>query len=499
MSAIATPRRMTAVVLALTALSGCMVGPDPKVPSVTTTQSWLAPVDTAEVDDTWWRTLDDPLLTELVAAAVAGNKDLDEASARLREARAGRDAVRGRSRPQGAVGGAATENRLSANGQLPVANIPGFDAQFPIYDIAFDASWEIDLWGGARRAVQGAEARALAAEEARRGVVLQVVAEVIRAYLDLRAAQNLQASAIADAEAQDQIARIIAERLRVGAASRFDLTRAQGQARSTAATIPVFGADADAAAFRLALLTGQPPEALYARLRAPQALPLAPLQVAVGLRSDLLLRRPDIRQAERELAAATADVGVATAELFPRVSLLGAVGQQARATSDLTSNDSLRFQVGPALRWPIFSGGRIRAQIRGADARVDAATARYERAVLGALADSETAINRFAAAGLIRVDRDGAREDAAEAVTLARSRYLGGEDDLAALLQAQSAFSVAERQSIMARVAELQLLAALYKALGGGWASMDVDGREIAPGLPTAASARFDVTAQRLR
>src|SRR5690606_22732881 len=154
--------------------------------------------------------------------------------------------------------------------------------------------------------------------------------------------------------------------LRVGAASRFDLTRAQGQARSTAATIPGFGADADAAAFRLALLTGQPPEALYARLRTPQALPLAPLQVAVGLRSDLLLRRPDIRQAERALAAATADVGVATAELFPRVSLLGAVGQQARATSDLTSNDSLRFQVGPALRWPIFSGGRIRAQIRGA-------------------------------------------------------------------------------------------------------------------------------------
>jgi NodT family efflux transporter outer membrane factor (OMF) lipoprotein len=461
--------------VALAALSGCTVGPDYKLSAPTVGGAWLAPVDTGDVDARWWRTLEDPLLAELVDAAIAGNRDLAEATARLKEARASRDAVRGRAYPQGGVAATATENRLSANGPLPVASIPGFDPQYPIYDGAFDASWEIDLWGGTRRAVEGAEARVGATAEARRGVILQIVAEVVRAYLDLRTAQGLRASVAADAEAQDAIARLIAERLRVGAASRFDLTRAQTQARSTAAAIPGLESDADSAAFRLALLLGQPPEALHERLRAPQRLPTANAQVAVGLRSDLLLRRPDVRQAERELAASTADVGVATAELFPKVSLVGAIGQQARDPSDLLSNDSLRFQVGPSLRWPILSGGRIRAQIRAADARAEAAAARYERAVLGALADSETAINRLAAAGRTRVEREAARDEATEAVRLARRRYLGGEDDLTVLLQAQSAFSVAERQSILARSAELQLLAALYKSLGGGWAALDGD------------------------
>jgi outer membrane protein TolC len=187
------------------------------------------------------------------------------------------------------------------------------------------------------------------------------------------------------------------------------------------------------------------------------------------LRSDLLRRRPDIRRAERELAAATADVGVATAELFPRFSLLGGVGFQARDVGDLFSGDSLRFQLGPSLRWPIFSGGRIRAQIRAADARADSALIRYERAVLAALSDSETAINRYAAAGETRAERDAARGAASEGVDLVRRRYRAGEDDLTALLQAQLAKSAAERLEIQARSAELQQFAALYKALGGGW------------------------------
>ncbi|MBU1376198.1 MAG: efflux transporter outer membrane subunit [Alphaproteobacteria bacterium] len=468
-------RRVVPALLALSALGGCAVGPDYRTPPVGPgeAQAWLTPVDTGEVDEAWWRALDDPLLAELVTAAVSGNKDLDEASARLREVRANRDAVRGRGGPQVGVTGGATQNRLSANGQLPVDSIPGFDPQFPIYDAGFDASWELDLWGATRRAVEAADARVGVVAEARRGVILQIIAETVRAYIDLRTAQSLRASTLADARAQEAVAGLVAERLRVGAASRLDLVRAQTQARATAAAIPGFDSDADAAAFRLALLVGQPPEALYARLRTPQNLPSTPVHVGVGLRSDLLLRRPDIRQAERDLAALTADIGVAKADLFPRITLLGSLSQQARASGDLFSNDSLRFQVGPALRWPIFSAGRIRAQVRAADARTDAAGARYERAVLAALADSETAINRFAAAGRTRAERDAARDDAAEAVTLARRRYQAGEDDLTVVLQAQSAFSVAERQSVQARASELQFLAALYKALGGGWAAVD--------------------------
>lgn len=457
-------------------LGGCAVGPDYRAPVKVVAEAWLTPVSTDEVDANWWTRFEDPLLTELVGAAIAANKDLDEASARLRELRANRDAIRGRSAPQIGASAAATQNRLSENGPLPVGKVPSLAPDLSIYDMGFDASWEIDLGGGTRRAIESADARAQAAQEARRGLVLQVIAEVVRAYVELRAAQSLRANAIADTKAQDEIARVVADRLRVGLAARFDLARAQAQARSTAATIPGFEGDAAAAALRLALLLGEPPEALYDRLQQPGPLPDVAVKVSAGLRSDLLRRRPDIRQAERELAASTADIGVATAELFPRISLLGGIGQQARETGDLFSAESLRFQFGPALRWPIFSAGRIRAQIRAANARADAATARYERAVLGALADSETAINRYAAAGRARTERDAARAAAADAVALARRRYLAGEDDLTVVLQAQASFSAADRLSIQAQAAELQQLTALFKALGGGWNAADQAG-----------------------
>ncbi|BAI97532.1 RND transporter [Sphingobium sp. TA15] len=451
-------------------LAGCAaVGPDYRRPEIAVGESWVGQASGEAVDGAWWRKFNDPLLTELVEAAIAGNKDMAEAGARLREARANRDAVHGRELPQAGVSAIATESRLSENGQLPVGKVPGLGRGLSIYDAGFDSSWEIDLWGGTRRAVESAEARAEAAEEARRGTVIQVVAEVVRSYIDLRAAQALRANAVVEARGQGDIARLVGERLRVGAASRADFLRAETQARSTAATIPAHESDEAAAAFRLALLVGQPPEALHERLRRVAPMPAASLDVAAGLRSDLLRRRPDVRLAERGLAAATADVGVATAELFPRFSLIGGIGLQAREPGDLLSDSSLRFQFGPSLRWPIFSGGRIRAQIRAADARVEAATARYERAVLTALADSETSINRYASAGLVGVERAAARDAAAEAVELARRRYAAGEEDLTALLQAQLAYSAADRLHVLAQAARLQQLAALYKALGGGW------------------------------
>jgi NodT family efflux transporter outer membrane factor (OMF) lipoprotein len=466
-------RLPVSIVMPCIVLSACVVGPHYDAPTASVRDAWIAPVDEAQVDGEWWRRLNDPVLTQLVDAAIANNKDLHEAAARLREARANRDAVLGRRLPQVGASATATENRLSSNGQLPIGKLPALEPEFSIYDVGFDASWEIDLWGGTRRAVESATARVQAAEEARRNVILQVIAEVVRSYIDLRSAQSLRASVAQDAEAQFQIAEIVADRFRVGAASRFDLTRAQAQASTTAGAIPAIEADAAAAAFRLAVLTGEPPESRFADLSQPKPLPVADLDVSVGLRSDLLRRRPDVRQAERELASATADVGVATAELFPRLSLIGAIGQQARSSGDLLASDSLRFQVGPSLRWPIFSAGRIRAQIRAADARADAAGIRYERAVLNALADSETAINRFASAERTTTARDQARGEAREALELARARYKAGEDDLTVLLQAQSAYSAADRLAIQARAGQLQQLAALYKALGGGWESAE--------------------------
>jgi outer membrane protein TolC len=191
--------------------------------------------------------------------------------------------------------------------------------------------------------------------------------------------------------------------------------------------------------------------------------------VAPGLRSELLRRRPDIARAERELAAATADIGTATADLFPRISLLGSIGQQARTGGDLLDTGSTRFSLGPSLHWPLFDAGSIRARIRAADARSAGAAARYQLAVLAALSDSETALNRFASAQRTREDTEAAREQSAQALMLARQRHEAGEDDLIAALQARSAHSEAERAAVDARAAELQALVALYKALGGGW------------------------------
>lgn len=461
-------------IMLTSALAGCTVGPDYRPRATAIEPGWISPVSSGAVDLDWWSKLQDPLLNELVTSAIADNKDLAEASARLREARANRDAVRGRSSPQIGASGAVTQNRLSENGQLPVGKVPGLGRDIAIYDAGFDASWELDLWGGTRRAIESAEARSQLAEEARRAVILQVIAEVARSYVDLRTAQTLRANAITDAQAQAEIARLVAERLRVGLASRFDLVRAQEQAQSTAAAIPGLDGDAAAAAFRIALLLGKRPEDLYERLRRPGQMPPVAVAVGVGLKSELLLRRPDIRQAERDLAAATAEVGVATSELFPRIALLGGIGAQARGPGDLLSADSLRFQVGPALRWPIFSAGRIRAQIRAADARADAALIRYDRAVLNALADSETAINRYVAAGDTREQREGAQRAGAEAVSLAKQRYTAGEDDLIVLLQTQSKASAADRLAILANATELQQLISLYKALGGGWQAVEL-------------------------
>jgi NodT family efflux transporter outer membrane factor (OMF) lipoprotein len=249
--------------------------------------------------------------------------------------------------------------------------------------------------------------------------------------------------------------------------------RADAQARSARAELPNLDAAAHAAVYRLALLTGQPPEALAQRLLIPAPLPACPAVVAAGMRSDVLRRRPDVRQAERQLAAATADVGVATADLFPRLSLVGSLGQQSLQSQQFTSSSSTYYSLGPSLHWPLFAGGSLRANVRAADARADAAGAAYESAVLTALSDSETALNRFASAQQTRADRELARQQSEAALTLARQRYRAGEDDLIVLLNAQSAYNVSEEQSITAEAGALNSMVSLYKALGGGWEAFE--------------------------
>jgi NodT family efflux transporter outer membrane factor (OMF) lipoprotein len=461
-------------------LAACSVGPRyTQPPQVESSPDWIEKASTAPVDPRWWRALGDPQLNTLVDAAISRNPDLRAAAAHVRESRANRDAVFGPSLPQLEFTGEANRNELSTNGEIPISRIPGFSRRFNLFDAGFDASWEIDFWGRYRRGVEAADARVASASETLHDVQVQTVAEVVRTYVDLRSAQARLESATQDADARSRTAALVSARFKAGEAAKSDEARAFQQSNATASELGGLRADAQAAIYQLALLTGRPPEGLAGLAEQPASatpnlvamLDAGLPEAGAGLRSDLLRRRPDVRQAERELAAATADVAVATADFFPRISLIGAVGQQSTGTGNFFSGSSTRYQIGPSLSWPIFSAGSIRARVKAAGARADAAAVTYEKAVLTALSDSETALNRYAEAGTQRRELEYAREHSAQARDLARQRFEAGEDDLPTLLQAQSDYSSACQAALAARAAELTALASLYKALGGGWES----------------------------
>jgi NodT family efflux transporter outer membrane factor (OMF) lipoprotein len=458
----------------LTTLAACAVGPHYSPPETPSDGNWAESATSTAVDLTWWQSLSDPLLDELIHTAVACNFDLKTAEARLHEARATRDAVAGQRLPEVTASGLATRNGWSENGPIPISRIPGFERDYNLFQLGFDASWEIDLWGHNARAVEAAQARAEGADELRRATLLRVITEVARSYVDLRSAQQQLLTARADADARAEVAKLVDERYQHGEASRFDFVRADAQARSAQAVLPDLDADAHAAVYRLAVLTAQAPEGLRDRLlSAAPPLPHSPATVGAGLRSEVLQRRPDVRQAERQLAAATAQVGVNKAELFPRISLVGSVGQQSTTTGEFAEEGSNYFSIGPSLHWPIFAGGTLRANVRAAEAGAHAAAATYQNAVLVALNDSETAVNRFAAAQRTRDERNAALQQSAAALVLARQRYRAGEDDLLVLLDAQSAYSAAQQQSVSADAGVLTALISLYKALGGGWEAFE--------------------------
>lgn len=458
------------LLLALPLLAGCTVGPDYKRPDVAGAEAvWSGPADSGAVDLEPWRKLGDPLLVELIETAARYNLDLRQAEARLREARAGRDAAAGRQFPEVVANGSVSRQQLSEHGQLPLNRLPEFDRTYSLFDFGFDASWELDLWGGTKRAVQAATQRMLAAGAQYQDVRLRVIAETERTYAELRGAQAQAAILAEEAATQRRLAALMRQRREAGEVAQSDEAQALAQALSAEAALPAVEANIRAAAYSLSVLTGRPPEALLERLLKPEALPRPPEQVSAGLRADILRRRPDIIAAEAQLAAAVAEVGVQTAALFPQISLIGNVGQQARANSDFFSGESTRFQIGPVLRWPIFSGGRIRAQIRAADAQAAAAAAAYEQAVLAALADSETALNRYNAAVITARKQGSAREQMAKALHLAKLRYTSGEDDLLQYLAEQSRYNSVARSAADAERDLLVAHAALVKALGGGW------------------------------
>jgi NodT family efflux transporter outer membrane factor (OMF) lipoprotein len=451
-------------------IAGCTVGPDLQRPEVKGVAApWIGPTSPGPVESKWWRALGDPALDALVDTALAANLDAREAEARLLEARANRDAAAGGRFPIANVTASASEAGLSKNGQIPIGKIPGFTRTYSLFDSGFDASWEIDLWGGTRRTIEAAEARGREAEARRDDTRLQVIGEVVRAYADLRAAQAQFSIGTANAALRAEIVALDQQRAQAGESPQSDVETARQRLDTSQAALPALAAQRQAAAYRVALLTGQPPEAMIGLADTPNPPPHPPAVIAAGIRSELLQRRPDIRAADADLAAYTADIGATKAQLYPRFSILGSLGQQARSAGDLLSGDSTRFSIGPSFSWPIFSAGKIRAQVRAADARAQAAAARYQKAVLSALNDSETALNRFANAQAALQRYASARADAGRLSALSVQRFKRGEDDRIQSLESKSAELTAAQSESSAQADELNAYIAAAKALGGGW------------------------------
>ncbi len=475
------PVRLFALALAGVVLTACAaVGPDYREPPpVDIGSGWtLQPAGESSPTDLthWWSTLNDPALDRLVATALAQNLDLRQAAARVDEARALRDRVAGDRLPS--VGAAASVNRRrqSENGPLPVGSIPGLEATQTIYDVGFDAAWEADLFGARRRALEGATARLEATEVEAQGVRMRIVAEVARTWFTAVGARSELHAQHAKLDTLQQTLDLVRLRHAVGDASGADVDAAYAQWAAIGALLPDIEARQRAAVLGLGVLLGAPPERELALLEGPMA-PRQLRSLPVGERADLLRRRPDVLAAERRLAASSADIGVATAELFPKLSIGVGGGFQALSTGDWFDASSSRFSILPLVSWRLFDGGRVRAEIRAREATARQAALAYEQAVLAAIGDAERALSDYHA-GLDSLERGWMALHAARASHRhAKARYAAGDVALVELLAAERSLHDAETAAVRAHTGAAMQLVALYKALGGGWEAPAADGR----------------------
>jgi outer membrane protein, multidrug efflux system len=457
------------VLCLLALLSGCMlVGPDYKMLQTPVSGAFAnqAPdgMSTAGVETLWWRGFQDDRLNHLVDLALAYNHDLRVATARLRQARALLSETEFDRYPTVTSRAFYTRERTSK-----VQTLPGADRDFELYQAGFDATWELDFFGRVRRSIEASAADVGAAEANRRDVIVSLLAEVARNYFELRGTQNRLAVARRNAENQRQTLALTHALLEGGRGTELDTSRAEAQWQSTLAGIPPLETAIKAAMYRLGVLIGQPPTALEPELSEPLPLPTLPTLVALGTPADLLRRRPDIRVTERNLAAATARVGVATADLFPRVTLLGSVALQAASFPDLAKSGSDTFTVGPGIFWAAFDLGRVRARIRAADAVTEAALAQYEQRVLLALEDTENALVDFTRQQARRTLLQASARASERAMNLARQRYQFGVTDFLTVLDAERTLLDAQDRLADSQTLTATALVAVYKALGGGW------------------------------
>lgn len=503
--------RVAAVLLPLTA-AGCMVGPDYKRPDVavpahfaTTQPAATQPAKLVDLSR-WWESFSDPELDSLIDRAIHSNLDLRVAENRVLESRAERqiqssglfpvangsasysrdrfskqgfyipgaggassassgNSTASRAAPTGGTGGSSS----SSNGLASAFNRSEIDT----WQGGFDASWEIDIFGGVRRSIEAARADEQSSIDARRDALVTLLAEVARNYIDLRGVQRELAIARENVKSQQSTVELTRSRFQAGLATDLDVARAEAQVATTQAQIPGLVTSMQQSIHHLGILLAKDPTALQSELESSAPIPKPPPEVPVGLPSELLKRRPDIRRAERDLAAATARIGVAKSDLFPHFALTGGIGLAAGHVEDIFRTDAVYYSVGPAVNWRIFDAGRIQANIRVQDAREQEALATYQSTVLRSLEDVENALVGYAQERQRWEALHRAVDANQRAVDLATQLYTKGLTDFLNVLESQRNLFASQDQLAQSEHNLASDVVALYKALGGGWESQE--------------------------
>jgi multidrug efflux system outer membrane protein len=465
-------RSWIAAAATITALSGCAVGPNyhrPETPVdghfANAGEPGLAEGDAVE---TYWVGFSDPTLTGLIEDALGHNKDLSAAEANLRAARAARRLAGFDQFPTVDLSAGYSRN-LDAREQLPGIN--RHDREFDVAQAGFDGLWELDLFGRVRRNVEAARADVGASAATLQDARVSVIAEVARDYFILRGLQDQLALTERNADNQFNTLKLTRNRLDAGRGNQLDTARAEAQWQTTLASIPSLQASIATTGYRLSVLTGRQPTALSASLTPQAPQPALPGLNAIGTPEQLLRRRPDVRAAERRLAGATARVGVAVGDLFPKVTMTGQVGYFAPTFGQFGTGEARFFSFGPSISWAAFDLGRVRARIGSARAQTDAALAAYEGAVLGALEDTEGALISYGRSQTRRDALQVAATASDKAAELAQKRFEGGLIDFLEVLDAQRTALSAELLLSQSRTDAATSLIAVYKALGAGWRS----------------------------
>ncbi len=498
----ASPRRLRLLgsVCALFALPGCMMGPNFVAPRPATPASFTndAPpagsfATTDSVNPQWWTSFNDPELTQLETQAVAQNLDLQIATERLAEAEAqaqingavlypslsaAGSMTRESPSKEGIFGlfaggaSASTNAGNTAGGGSSAAGGGGISAQvgaFNIYQYGLQAQYDLDLWGKNRRTAEAAVAHARSAEEARRGALLSVEAQVASNYIQLRATELLIGITQKNLDAADQLVQLTTERQQAGLTTSLDVANATATAASIRSELPTLIASRDALIGQIGLLLGQTPQGLPALLVTAAPVPLTPPNVPVGLPADLLTRRPDVREALENLHQATAEVGVAEAQFFPDINLSASASLQALQLSNLNQWSALTYAMGPDITLPLFAGGQLRGQLKLDKAQQREAALSYAKTVLTAFTQVNTALTTYAQehATLDALNTDV--QQSGIALGLAEDQYRQGLSDYLTVLNAQQSYLQAQQNQAQSVERMGTDLVTLYQDLGGGW------------------------------